>query len=124
MRLLLDTHVLLWWLAAAPMSSQASAAIAHEANDVLVSAASAWEIAIKRALGKLASPADLEAQLQRQNMQALPITLAHALAAGALPLHHADPFDRMLVAQAHAERLTLVTRDEQLALYGVPVIHA
>lgn len=125
MRLLLDTHVVLWWLAADPtLDSAARAAIAAPRADVLVSAASAWEISIKRALGKLDAPDDLAEQMTAHRFEALSITLAHAMAAGALPPHHDDPFDRMLVAQAKAEALTVVTRDPRFAVYGVPTLPA
>jgi PIN domain nuclease of toxin-antitoxin system len=123
--LLLDTHALLWWLADDPqLTDGARAAIASPRSSVMVSAATAWEIAIKRALGKLSSPADLEAQIRENRFDPLPITVAHALAAGALPRHHQDPFDRMLVAQAMAEGLTIVTRDPRIELYGVPTLAA
>ena len=125
MRLLLDTHAVLWTLGdPEKLSASALGAIVDESNDVLVSSASVWEIAIKRALGKLAAPADLEAGIVRQGFSALPITFHHAEVAGALPPHHADPFDRMLVAQAQSEALTLVTRDNRMGLYGVSMIEA
>ncbi len=125
MRLLLDTHVLLWWLADDPrLEDRARQAIADGANVVLVSAASAWEIAIKRAMGKLEAPEDLPAALGASGFEALATSVDHAIAAGALPRHHADPFDRMLVAQALAEELTIVTADDDFAGYGVPVVPA
>ncbi len=125
MRLLLDTHALLWWLSSDPsLSPAAREAIARPDADVAVSAASAWEISIKTALGKLTAPGDLEAQLARHRFTPLPITVAHALLAGSLPGHHDDPFDRMLVAQARTERMTLVTRDPRIGLYGVPTVPA
>jgi len=94
LRLLLDTHVLLWWLADDPgLSGNARALIASAESEVLVSAASAWEISIKRALGKLDAPDDLEAQLVQHHFSPLAISVGHALAAGALPRHHEDPFD-------------------------------
>lgn len=125
MRLLLDTHVLLWWLADdRALRRAARAAIGAEDSDVFVSAASAWEISIKRALGKLKAPTDLEDQLGRGRIEPLPITVGHALAAGALPPHHDDPFDRMLVAQARTEDLVIVTRDPRFALYGVGTLAA
>ena len=124
MRLLLDTHVLLWWLADIDLSAEARQAIADPSNDVAISAASAWEIAIKRALNKLSAPDDLAAQVENSGFTALPIHISHALAAGALPRHHDDPFDRMLIAQAKIEGLTLTTRDERFAAYGVPLLAA
>jgi PIN domain nuclease of toxin-antitoxin system len=123
MTLLLDTHVVLWWLDdPAILSTPARTAIANPQNDVLVSAAVAWEIAIKRALGKLTAPSDFETAIQFSGFQPMPIT--HALMAGGLPAHHRDPFDRMLIAQALQEGCTLVSRDPNMALYNVPVIEA
>ncbi len=125
MRLLLDTHVLLWWLANDPaLLASARTAIAAADTDVFVSAASAWEMSIKTALGKLDAPADLEHQLDLNRFEPLSITVAHAYAAGALPRHHDDPFDRLLVAQAQAEDLVVVTRDRRFDLYGVGTLAA
>lgn len=125
MNLLLDTHVLLWWLDDNPiLSSDARNTIASGESDVFVSAATAWEIAIKKALGKLVVPDDLEAAIVASGFQELPITVAHATAAGALPPHHTDPFDRMLIAQAQLENLTLVTHDERFVAYDVPILRA
>ncbi len=125
MRLLLDTHVLLWWLANDPSLNGASkAAIADPASVVFVSAATAWEIAIKQALGKLEAPSDLERQIELNRFEPLSISVAHAYSAGTLPRHHDDPFDRMLVAQASAEGLTIVTRDPRLGPYGVSTLAA
>lgn len=125
MRLLLDTHVLLWWLAAdASLGKRARAAIGAPRASVFVSAASAWEISIKRALGKLVAPDDIAEQLAAHRFEPLSITIDHASAAGDLSPHHADPFDRMLVAQAHAEELTIVTRDPRFASYGIPTLAA
>lgn len=124
MSLLLDTHALLWWLAAEPsLSSEAREAIATE-PDVFVSAATIWEIAIKAASGKLRVPEQLLNHIDREDFRALPVSFDHAYRAGALPRHHSDPFDRMLVAQAEIERLTFVTRDKRFALYGIPIIDA
>ncbi len=125
MRLLLDTHAVLWALGEpSTLSHAAFEAIADERNDVFVSAASAWEVAIKRALGKLVAPDDLEAKIVSQGFSPLPITFHHAESAGALPRHHADPFDRMLIAQAQAEGLTLVTRDAHMPRYDVRILGA
>ena len=123
MNLLLDTHVLLWWLADdALLQPAARDAIRDQANVVYVSAATAWEISIKKALGKLDSPDDLANTLELNNFHPLEITVAHAAMAGALPRHHDDPFDRMLIAQAQAGQLTLVTHDGWFRAYGVAVI--
>ena len=113
--MLLDTRVLLWWLAGAPLSAAASAAIA---DPVHVSSASIWEISIKRAIGKVDVDGDLVA-LMGHDFEPLPIVFAHAELAGRLPNHHHDPFDRMLIAQAVLERLVLVTRDGKLGAYDV-----
>lgn len=125
MRLLLDTHVLLWWLADDPSLPRIMRnAIADPSVEALVSAVTAWEIAIKRALGRLDFPVDeLDLILKDNGFKPLPITTAHAVAAGALPRHHADPFDRMLVAQARCESLTLASVDPMVARYGVTVLN-
>lgn len=123
MRLLLDTHVLLWWLANDPsLADEARRAIADPASVVFVSAATAWEMAIKQALGKLDAPSDLERQIEVNRFEPLAITTGNAYAAGTLPRHHDDPFDRMLVAQAMAEKLTIVTRDPRIGSYGVSTL--
>lgn len=124
MRLLLDTHALLWWLADRELSKAVREAIADPANDVAVSAASAWEISIKRAIGKLSAPDDLAEQIEAGGFERLPIRIDHAVLAGALPRHHDDPFDRMLLAQAKIESLTIVTRDKRFADYDVPLLAA
>lgn len=126
MNLLLDTHAFLWWLADDPgLGGEARRAIAERSSVIHVSAATVWEIAIKQALGKLevASP-DLVEEISANGFVELPITSRHALRAGGLPRHHDDPFDRMLVAQAAAEGLTLVSRDRSFAAYGVPILPA
>ena len=124
MRLLLDTHALLWWLDDDARLHESAAEAIAGAEFVAVSAASAWEIGIKQAIGKLNGPDDLSTELATNGFTELPVTIAHALAAGALPLHHMDPFDRMLVAQSRLEDLTLVTRDSRLADYGIPLLRA
>lgn len=124
MRLLLDTHALLWWLADRELSKTVRAAIADPANEVAVSAASAWEISIKQAIGKLSAPDDLAEQLEAGDFEPLPIRIDHAVLAGALPRYHDDPFDRMLLAQAKIEALTIVTRDKRFADYDVPLLAA
>lgn len=124
MRLLLDTHALLWWLAGDGLGIQARDAIADPANLVFVSAASAWEISIKKDLGKLTAPDDLEQQVHSGGFLPLPVSIAHGVAAGQLARHHDDPFDRMLIAQAQAESLTIVTRDKRFHEYGVALLTA
>ena len=124
MRVLLDTHALLWWLNDhAALSNPARKAIAREENEVLVSAASAWEIATKVRLGKLPTGADLArdfvAYLDRQRFGQLAVTVEHAVRAGLLEGKHRDPFDRMLLAQAQAENIPLVSNDPALDGYGV-----
>jgi PIN domain nuclease of toxin-antitoxin system len=125
MRLLLDTHVLLWALGdPGELDDEARSAIVDPDNEVLVSAGSTWEIAIKSALGKLRAPDDLSEQIAASHFAELGITIEHTLTAGALPRHHADPFDRLLVAQAQLEGLALLTRDKRLELYGVSTLAA
>jgi PIN domain nuclease of toxin-antitoxin system len=123
-KLLLDTHALLWWLDDDDRLDRSAVEAIAEAEFVAVSAASAWEIAIKQAIGKLSGPDDLAGELETNGFTELTVTVAHALAAGALPPHHSDPFDRMLVAQSRLEGLTLVTRDERLADYGIAHLRA
>jgi PIN domain nuclease of toxin-antitoxin system len=121
-RLLLDTHVFLWWRIDDPrLVERARNAIAG-ATIVLVSAASAWEAEIKAALGKLDLPEPLEVGAADSGFDTLSIGFSHARAAAHLPRHHADPFDRMLVAQAVTEGLTLVTHDRRIEPYDVPVL--
>lgn len=125
MKLLLDTHVLLWALAdPGRLSEHARAAIADPRHAVLVSVASGWEIEIKRGLGKLTTPPDLDEQLRSRRMLELPIRLRHTTALRALPPLHRDPFDRMLVAQAIVEDLVLVTADAQVRAYPVRTMPA
>lgn len=126
MKCLLDTHILLWWIEDDPkLRADLRATIADPANEVVVSAATLWEAAIKRALGKLRFETPvLLAALDQGGLDVLPITADHALAAGDLPRHHDDPFDRVLVARAIARGLTLITRDSWLRAYPVAVIEA
>ncbi|HVA22661.1 MAG TPA: type II toxin-antitoxin system VapC family toxin [Candidatus Micrarchaeia archaeon] len=124
MRLLLDTHALLWWLADEGLTPHAAREIARIENQVLVSAASAWEIAIKRSLGRLQAPDDLVEQISAAGFEDLSIDCRHAIVAGGLPPHHQDPFDRMLIAQAVVEGLTVVTRDPRFAAYQVALLAA
>ena len=126
-RLLLDTHTFLWWAFDDPrLSPAARAAIAEADNVCFVSAASAWEMAIKVSLGKLDVGGDLAAflpqQLAASRLRWLPVDLPHALGVAALPWHHRDPFDRLLVAQTQLEGLTLVSADAALRAYDVPMI--
>lgn len=125
MNLLLDTHVVLWALAGdSELSAAMRQRIVDPANRVLVSAVSAWEITIKKGLGRLRAPDDLEDQLQAGGFTTLDVTLQHAVAVGELADHHADPFDRLLIAQARVEALTLVTRDRIIPRYDVSTLQA
>ena len=125
MNLSLDTHVLLWTLSAPErLSKVARSAIEDPANIVFVSAAVAWEIEIKVALGKLRAPSDLLQQLAAANFQELPITIAHALAIKQLPNLHRDPFDRIMLAQAKAAGLTFVTADPEVLQYPAAFLRA
>jgi len=120
MRLLLDTHVVLWWLTDDDtLTAEVKETIDTEA-EVFISAASVWEIAIKHALGKLTGPTDLLDVVDRCGLIELPIRSRHAIEAGGLPPLHRDPFDRMLVAQARCDGLTLLSRDPQVQRYDVP----
>lgn len=123
--MLLDTHALLWWLAGGEsLSKEARVAIASPENTVGVSSATTWEISIKQALGKLEAPNDLEQQIHANEFAELAITVRDGLAAGRLPRHHEDPFDRMLIAQAQVRSLTIVTRDPRFSAYDVEVFPA
>ena len=124
MNLLLDTNVLLWWFADSPRLGDAAREMITSSPVVYVSAATTWEIEIKRALGKLKAPVDLEEALSESHFVPLPITVAYSIAAAKLPRHHDDPFDRMLTAQAKIEALTLVTSDRRLLDYlpGIQLI--
>ena len=121
MKALLDTHVLLWALLGDRRLSEAQRE-AIESAELYLSAASVWEIGIKRALGKLDVPGNVFAVAEAAGCRPLPITWSHAEAASALPPHHADPFDRMLIAQAGAKGMTLLSADRKLAAYEVEVI--
>ena len=123
MKLLLDTHAALWWLTGdSRFGDAASAHLVDVRNEVLLSAAVVWEVAIKRSLGKLAAPDDVAATLIGAGVRPLPIRLEHAEAVGELPWHHRDPFDRMLVAQAGIESAVLVSGDAAFRPYGVPTV--
>ena len=127
MRLLLDTHALLWWwLDDAALADRARQAIDDAANEIFVSAATGWEIAMKVRKGQLAAIrdriADLEEDIAEDGFHALSVTMAHGLRAGMLPGHHGDPFDRLLAAQALTEDLVLVTRDRAIRDFGCETI--
>lgn len=125
MILLLDTHVVLWWLEDPSLVSEAARdAISDPVNDVLVSAVSAWEMAIKAGVGKLDVPPNFESAVSQCGLKMLSINCQHALMTQSLPLLHRDPFDRLLVAQAMVEGATLVTRDAMIRQYCVPTILA
>ncbi len=119
MRILLDTQLVLWWLGnKRSLSKTARALISDPENAVFVSAVSLWEIWLKESLGKLRVPADFEEALAAESFENLPLTATQTRLVARLPWHHRDPFDRMLVAQACAENLTLLTADRALAAYG------
>lgn len=124
-RLLLDTHVLVWWLSAVSrLAEGARAAISDPENDVFVSPITAWEISVKRAKGQMTVPDNLSAIIEERGFMHLPLTFHHAEQAGLLPMHHRDPFDRLLIAQAQAEGLILITRDRRIPLYGIRTMAA
>jgi PIN domain nuclease of toxin-antitoxin system len=127
LKILLDTHIFLWAINESErLSAQAAEAIRNPANEALVSIASAWEIAIKVSIGKFAMPSPLapylQGQLARHNLRVLPIEFSHLQVLEKLPLHHRDPFDRLLVAQAIDEDATLITVDAQLRRYKLKTI--
>ncbi len=124
MRLLLDTPVLIWWLGQEHLSVEAASAISERAGEVLVSASTVWEAEIKAAAGKLDLRVDVAEHAALNGFTALAVTFEHAIAAARLPRHHGDPFDRMLIAQARMERLTLVTRDAAFNAYDVDLLAA
>lgn len=122
-RLLVDSHVLLWHvLDDARLGPVPTAAIEEDDAEVVVSVASLWEIAIKKALGKLDAPDDLPEQIQLLGFEVLPVTPEHAWSVRALPHHHGDPFDRLVIAQAQLERLPIVTADPAFGDYDVTVV--
>lgn len=124
MSLLLDTHVALWAITGDDtLGSELLDQLRHD-PDIFLSPVSLWEITIKQAAGKLAGPPDLGERVRDMGFLELPVTHAHAIAAGRLPLHHRDPFDRMLVAQAVTEGLTLVSRDLSIGMYEVDILKA
>ncbi len=123
MNFLLDTHILLWWLEESPrLSAFVSSAIRNPNNLIFVSAATVWEMSIKQSLGKLEMPSNLLEVLKINEFEVLPITAEHSLKVGALANHHKDPFDRMLIAQAISEGLTLISEDDKFQLYDVPLL--
>jgi PIN domain nuclease of toxin-antitoxin system len=127
MRVLLDTHVFLWWNEDNPqLSKKARRLMADPANNIFLSVASAWEIAIKVQLGKLRLPGDAASYVQdraaRDHMEILPIRLEHAAALQSLPLLHRDPFDRMLVVQSQIEKLSILSADPEIRSYAVDSI--
>ena len=122
MRLLADTHVYLWWLADDPkLGTEAREAMAEQTAIIYISAASIWEISIKSTLGKLDVDGDPVEEIWANGFVELPMTAKHAHRAGQLPRHHDDPFDRMLIAQAQLESLTLLSRDTAFSAYSVPL---
>lgn len=124
-RLLLDTHTFLWWLAnSKELGTAAKEIISDSKNEVYVSAVSSWEISIKKSLGKLEAPDGLDNIVEDEGFDRLPITFFHGEQAGSLPPIHRDPFDRMLVAQAQAEGLEIVTADMFIPKYGVKAVNA
>jgi PIN domain nuclease of toxin-antitoxin system len=124
LRQLLDTHLVLWWMEGevSKISERALAALGSEGLDPVVSAVTVWEVAIKRSLGKVKARAGMLDEIERAGVELLPVTARHADLVASLPLHHRDPFDRLLVAQATAENIPLVTNDESLRRYDVEVI--
>ena len=124
-RLLLDTHTFIWWLNGAEQLGEiAKCEIGNAKNEVYISAATTWEMSIKKQLGKLEAADDIDQKVELAGFTKLPISLFHGEQAGMLPVHHRDPFDRMLIAQAQAEGLTIITEDKHFSLYGARLINA
>tara|TARA_Y100001963_G_scaffold114252_1_gene158395 strand:+ start:672 stop:1058 length:387 start_codon:yes stop_codon:yes gene_type:complete len=124
-RILLDTHVLIWWMSGdEQLGLNAQKHISNTENSIYVSSASVWEMSIKQQLGKLSVPDAIESLVEELGFSALPISLFHGQQAGRLPTHHHDPFDRMLIAQAQAEGLQILTKNEHFPAYGVRLINA
>ncbi len=123
MRVLIDTHIFLWWdQQLRRLSRPLRAAIEDEANEIVVSAATIWEIAIKRAIGKLRFDRPTVAAVLALGFEILPVAGAHAEHAGGLPPHHNDPFDRLIIAQAYLEGMVLGTQDRRMLPYGVATL--
>jgi PIN domain nuclease of toxin-antitoxin system len=122
-RVLIDTHIFLWWdRRLRSLSRPLRAAIADEANDIFVRAASIWELAIKRAIAKLSFSRSIVDAVSELGFEILPVTGSHAERAGGLPRHHNDPFDRLIIAQAHLEGMVLGTQDRLMRPYGVAML--
>ncbi|WP_326672463.1 type II toxin-antitoxin system VapC family toxin [Streptomyces sp. NBC_01257] len=122
MRLLLDTPVVMWWIADSPQLSASFKELLDTEPAVYVSAVSPWEITVKQFLGSFEGPGDLAEQVRDLHFRSLPVTAAHGVRAGRLPMVHTDPFDRLLIAQAQAEGITLVTRNRWIPQYDVHVL--
>jgi PIN domain nuclease of toxin-antitoxin system len=123
MKILLDTHILIWWLSKASRLSQTEIDLITDSdNFIFVSTATAWEIAVKKMIGKLETPDDLPAALAVNNFLELPIKIEHSQKLYQLPLHHNDPFDRIMIAQAMSEDLTFMTRDAKIPLYDIRIV--
>ncbi len=127
MKVLLDTCAFLWWMTSPErVPRRLLERLRDPSNDVLLSAASGWEISVKSTLGRLELPTPVAAFIARaakeHSLEILPISMAHAVRSGALPLHHRDPFDRLLIAQAEIERMSIATPDRVYRTYGVRVL--
>ena len=123
MRLLIDSHVFIWWSdASRALSTSIRNVLSDPRNEILISIAGVWELTIKISSGKLTLSDDLEAMLAAQGFSVLPITFPHLRHLGSLPRHHRDPFDRMMIAQALAEGIPVATADRRFAAYGLQIV--
>lgn len=124
MRLLLDTHILLWWLLDdRKLTKETERYISSSENEVFISPVSTWEIAIKQSIGRLTIDLkEFDQAIQKSGLSVLSITMPHTLAVASLPMHHTDPFDRLLVAQSIVEPMRIVTHDETMGMYGGHII--
>lgn len=119
MKFLLDTHILLWWMQDSPeLPAEARDLVRDPANTIFVSAVNLWEIRIKEAIGKIRLPANFDEVLAKEEFETIALTADHVTELTGLPLLHRDPFDRILIAQARATRITLLTADNEIASYG------
>lgn len=124
MRYLIDTHIFIWWMENTRLSDKLMSLLNDPANRVFLSVASIWEMVIKKAKGRLKIPRDIEGGVKTSRFMVLPIEISHVLGVDKLPHYHHDPFDRILISQAKAERLTLITSDPKIRKYNLSLVKA
>lgn len=121
-RFLLDTHIFIWWMEGKKLGADISNLLQNPESVIFLSAVSVWEMVVKKAKGKLRLPQDWKKTIKDSRFEILPINLEYALTLESLPLHHNDPFDRMLIAQVKAESLTMITTDSKIKRYKIPIL--